>query len=286
MRKHINFLKIILFILLFSGFSNLEAQVIMETQSGKFPISKFKAEHLDSTQQVIYYEYKVVKEDLNNKISTKTNKVLLQIGSRYSKFTDLSKIQNDSLVEKETQTKNYLTDKKLNEGVDFLYRRNLKKEIFKNLQANQLIIRSRFELGYFEYEMKIPDFSWEIQSEKKEILGYTVQKADLEYAGRNWTAWYAEEIPIPSGPYIFEGLPGLILEMYDKEEIFHFTAIAIENKKKEIYKKIEDDITKTNREEYFQLEKRFHENPNAYFSDYKEHGYDKIPYTPIEIIDK
>jgi hypothetical protein len=40
----------------------------------------------------------------------------------------------------------------------------------------------------------------------------------------------AKEIPINNGPYIFQNLPGLILELEDSDNNFHFTAIAMDKK--------------------------------------------------------
>jgi GLPGLI family protein len=64
---------------------------------------------------------------------------------------------------------------------------------------------------------------WEIQNETKTILGYSVQKAvakthhfvkgkgTIEYGDA--IAWFATDLPFPSGPERFWGLPGLILEL-------------------------------------------------------------------------
>lgn len=37
--------------------------------------------------------------------------------------------------------------------------------------------------------------------------------------------WFNPEIPIQEGPYKFRGLSGLIFEIYDSENIFHYTLI-------------------------------------------------------------
>lgn len=42
-----------------------------------------------------------------------------------------------------------------------------------------------------------------------------VQKATTNYGGRTWTAWFAPDIQIQDGPYVFSGLPGLILKIND-----------------------------------------------------------------------
>ena len=46
--------------------------------------------------------------------------------------------------------------------------------------------------------------------------------------GRNYHAWFAPEIPLNEGPWKFNGLPGLILEVYDTQDHYHFTLIGMQ----------------------------------------------------------
>ena len=56
---------------------------------------------------------------------------------------------------------------------------------------------------------------WEIQTDTTLILGLRCQKAVCQWRGRDYTAWFTEEIPINDGPYKFFGLPGLIVSVED-----------------------------------------------------------------------
>ncbi|WP_300670844.1 GLPGLI family protein [Soonwooa sp.] len=68
-------------------------------------------------------------------------------------------------------------------------------------------------------------FDWKITQETKLIDKYTCQKATLKYGGRSWEAWFTTAIPISDGPYVFQGLPGLIIEMTDTNKYFSFSLI-------------------------------------------------------------
>lgn len=57
--------------------------------------------------------------------------------------------------------------------------------------------------------------NWVLFPEKKVIGNYQCQKAELNFAGRKWTAWFTDEIPYYDGPYKFRDLPGLIVEIKD-----------------------------------------------------------------------
>jgi len=74
----------------------------------------------------------------------------------------------------------------------------------------------------FHYVEKKALFEWKIKEETKSIKDYKVQKATTTFAGRDYIAWFAPEIPISDGPYKFNGLPGLILEIYDTEKYWNF----------------------------------------------------------------
>lgn len=63
---------------------------------------------------------------------------------------------------------------------------------------------------------------WKILQEKNKLFNYNVQKAETDFGGRKWIAWFTNEVPISDGPYKFYGLPGLILKIADSEENFIF----------------------------------------------------------------
>lgn len=57
---------------------------------------------------------------------------------------------------------------------------------------------------------------WKILSDKDKIGEWNVQKAETDFAGRHWVAWFSPDIPIQDGPFKFCGLPGLIVEIEDR----------------------------------------------------------------------
>lgn len=70
---------------------------------------------------------------------------------------------------------------------------------------------------------------WKLSNEKKMIGQYNVQKAETNWGGRHWTAWFAEEIPFPEGPYKFHGLPGIIMELSDSKGNYNFKLVKSKN---------------------------------------------------------
>jgi len=107
--------------------------------------------------------------------------------------------------------------------------------IIKKIPDNEVLksIQTMFrEILYIKIDEKL---DWTILPEKDKIGAFEVQKATLNYGGRNWTAWFANEIPIQDGPYIFHGLPGLIVKISDDQNNFIFNLTEIKNLNGEIY---------------------------------------------------
>ncbi|MCK0205397.1 GLPGLI family protein [Ornithobacterium rhinotracheale] len=205
----------------------------------------------------------------NNKRNQRTGLTILQIGENILKFTDRAILKNDSL--QETFAKKGVTD------TNDLYKvraitnmAGFDTNVFNDLKTKQTTIQNALILSGLEYTIPTPQLKWQLQKDQKEILGFAVQKATTSYGGREWVAWFAKDIPLSYGPYLFGGLPGLILEMHDTEDEHHFTAIAMSTTPRPFYKRIYKWERKTSEEKAL----------NAL----KERCEDRlfIPFNPIE----
>lgn len=68
---------------------------------------------------------------------------------------------------------------------------------------------------------------WQLHSEWQTILGYNCQRATCNWRGRVFEAWFALDIPVRLGPWIFGGLPGLILKLNDTDNIYTWEAVSL-----------------------------------------------------------
>jgi len=69
---------------------------------------------------------------------------------------------------------------------------------------------------------------WEILEETKQINSFVCHKALGNFRGRTYTVWFTLDIPVSFGPWKLNGLPGLILEAYDKKNEYMFYVKKIE----------------------------------------------------------
>jgi len=97
---------------------------------------------------------------------------------------------------------------------------------FEKKQVTYRTVPSKFVEAYVVID-EWGDISWEISDERKKIDTFMCRKAVGNFRGRSYTAWYAEEIRSSAGPWKLFGLPGLILEATDSENMFRAYAKKI-----------------------------------------------------------
>lgn len=108
-------------------------------------------------------------------------------------------------------------------------------EYFKDFSENDFTEYTRMPMyltrSNCQYSEDVHTQDWELFDDTLTIIGYLCQKAVCRFRGRDYTAWFALDIPISNGPWKFGGLPGLILKIYDNEKLWVFECTAIEEHK-------------------------------------------------------
>ncbi len=100
----------------------------------------------------------------------------------------------------------------------------------KNFEKRNLLYKDYvFKKGYFIAD-SLDVFNWDIKQDTLSVLGLKCQKAEVNFRGRHYIAYFSKNIKISDGPWKFNGLPGLILKIYSTDNIYSFEAIKIENK--------------------------------------------------------
>jgi GLPGLI family protein len=146
---------------------------------------------------------------------------------------------------------------------DFMNSRKSKKQpsakyiIHKDFKNKKITYYDQFFFDTFLFKDDMETFKWKLLDEKKEIFGKKCFKATVLYGGREFVAWYTEEIPINDGPYLFNGLPGLILELYDTKKHYHFSIINMENKVLEMNSLILNNAISISKSKLFETKRKY-----------------------------
>ena len=110
------------------------------------------------------------------------------------------------------------------------YNTNAVYELYLTKEIKESKIKKYFVSPLSRDRFFITDFKkleWRITPETAHIGEYNCQKAEVEYGGRHWTAWFTKDIPISEGPYLFHGLPGIIIQIKDDASDFDFKLVQL-----------------------------------------------------------
>ncbi|GAA4153253.1 hypothetical protein GCM10022217_08780 [Chryseobacterium ginsenosidimutans] len=122
----------------------------------------------------------------------------------------------------------------LNDTGQYKAKANVDTQIVSDYFQERLIRKNGTTNIFFKYgDGKIRynenvSLKWVLYGETKIINGVKCQMAAINKFGRRWIAYFSKEYTQSLGPYKFNGLPGLIFELYDTKEDYHFTLTKIE----------------------------------------------------------
>jgi|GEM_PF-662740 GLPGLI family protein len=220
MKKYVFFIFIFPFFLLNAqeNTQNLtgKVQYVASRNDGIFNKS-LKKKLVFTTSQSVFFD--PVDEDDPKEKDKKKSEVL-----NNSKIDSLKKkIEEDNKNNKAHSGTNYNVHKAIDE---ILFTRLKNREIVH--QKGIYDVNKGKNEGYILTE-GIPALEWKIANEFKEISGFKAQKASCHFRGRDYTAWFTPEIPVPFGPWKLQGLPGLILSASDQQGdvVFYAKSVTI-----------------------------------------------------------
>lgn len=237
---------------------------------------------IDSCRICVLYKYYIATKDREHKNVTDSILSILEIGDSITKYGDLTRYAYTKRNVPEA-IKNIMVDM-FNPNINaytFVFLQYLKNDTMK--------IREFLHPAYFVYQEPIPA-SWELESGSTMVMGYKCLKARLTYGGREWTAWYAPDLPVNSGPWKLCGLPGLILKAEDLTKTHRFEAYSLLKTTHQVITNEDNALDKkTTRDEFiahrnkikmnerYMTQPYFHDQVNADFvlrphEFYKKHG--------------
>lgn len=114
---------------------------------------------------------------------------------------------------------------------------------------------------YFEPQEAMSD--WALKEDTATINGHLCQRADIEFGGRIWTAWFSPEMAAYSdGPYKFRGLPGLIFRVHDAKKTWDFELVDFSKIDTLISINFKEDLSfkETSKEDIFKNRRDFQKN--------------------------
>jgi GLPGLI family protein len=180
-------------------------------------------EILDTSYMECTYKFVLMTDTVEKKKTTRDVNMLLLVGNKYSKFYSHTLFVIDSVLE--SMSDNERIYMLTNSGIpDFVrqYGSFTPEKIYTNHKENKITLTDMQPPNRIQYNETVPKQDWKILSETKDFSGYKCQKAICTFRGRDYVAWFTYEIPVNDGPWKFNGLPGLIVKVYDTQEHYDF----------------------------------------------------------------
>ena len=192
---------------------------------------------------------------------------IVQIGENLTKGFTYQKFFLDSLEKASPVLYRQMYSEALNKGMEAMTRTGdikhmshssihygaFQSDLYKDYKKNEIRVRDNISINNFIYYDELKAQNWELLSETDIILGYNCQKAQCNWRGRNWEAWFSSEIPISEGPWKFYGLPGLITKLHDTKKHYSFELIGFQEIIEPIETKIPKGSQKLERKEFLRM---------------------------------
>ena len=256
---------LLLVIMLYLVFPSAYSQYIVAIGGGDPESLAEKRDTLAPCDIQVKYELKFMPDTLERD-KFKTQTMVLRMNTKgISVYQEYGKFRSDSVTAARTRNgKIKLSDS--NEAIKYQTKARDNITIAKSWpEKHKILVRELIGLdGTFYYTEDKTDFGWEVDfTQTKEIGGYTCHSAKGSYAGRDYQAWFTPEIPISDGPWLFCGLPGLILEVSSLDKEFLYTCMSIQAGTGPVSLRSLDTAFKTTRERFLKAKERYKVNPAA-----------------------
>lgn len=204
-----------------------------------------------------------MKPDAENKTDIKTENAYLDISPEKSVFYSENRIKRDSIMQKAFQGGGgrATINRDQMEGL----RTNINYSVEKDKANQKTYFKDRIGRDIYSYEEDRP-LNWKIESETRKIGEYKVQKAQTDFGGRKWTAWFTTDLPYQDGPYKFGGLPGLIVKVEDDQGDYSFD--LMKNYKIAEFPTLNQfgNTLKVKRTDYLKQQQKFKADPMSFMS--------------------
>ncbi|TZF96010.1 GLPGLI family protein [Chryseobacterium panacisoli] len=204
-----------------------------------------------------------MKPDAENKTEIKTENAYLDISPEKSVFYSENRIKRDSIMQKAFQGGGGRGS--INRDQMENLRTNISYSVEKDKTNQKTYFKDRIGRDIYSYEEDRP-LNWKIESETRKIGEYKVQKAETDFGGRKWTAWFTTDLPYQDGPYKFGGLPGLIVKVEDDKGDYSFD--LMKNYKIAEFPTLNQfgNTLKVKRADYLKQQQKFKTDPMSFMS--------------------
>jgi GLPGLI family protein len=242
-----------------------------------------KAQRPDTARVLVHYKFTHVR-DTTDRAHPYTENMVLFVGKSASTYRSY-----DGIVANAQFKKAYAEAVASSpDGSVMINRRGAGSptEYYQFPNEQKFFTKDQLLINSYLVEEKTPAIDWKISSDTATFGGLHCQKATGRFKGRDYTVWFCPDLPVHTGPWKLNGLPGVIVDAHDakNEVVFKFDGVekAIPSSSKgasggtggpAILEGLDDDpnliapparAIKTTQKEFDKLKEAMHKDPNAF----------------------
>lgn len=183
-----------------------------------------KAQKADTAKLMVHYKFTHV-TDTTDRTQAYTENMVLMVGNTASVYRSY-----DGMVADERFRKAYIQATANSPGGHLDINRSgvgLRPQYYQYPNVHKLFTKDYILVTEYLIAGPMPVIDWKISSDTATFGGLHCQEARGHLKGRDYIAWFCPDLPLHTGPWKFNGLPGVILDAYDSkhEVIFQFEGI-------------------------------------------------------------
>jgi len=181
----------------------------------------------DTARLIVHYKFSHIR-DTTDRNKPYTENMVLFLGQNSSVYKSYDRKLERALMKK--QMEEQAAQQKGSDHVRINVGSSMpttSAELYQFPSQNKLADKESLFTTSYLIEQPMPAIKWAISGDTSTIGGLHCQKATGHFKGRDYTAWFAPDVPFHAGPWKLNGLPGLIVEAYDtnKEVVFKFDSM-------------------------------------------------------------
>ena len=183
-----------------------------------------KAQKPDTARMLIHYKFTWVR-DTANREHPYTENMVLYIGQSAGAYRSYDAIAYNAQFKKAWAEAVAASP----DGRPMINRRGVGSvvEYYQYPNEKKLLTKNKLMTNNYAIESPMPAIDWKTSSDTATFGGLHCQKANGHFKGRDYTVWFCPDLPVHTGPWKLNGLPGVIVDARDTkgEVVFQFDGV-------------------------------------------------------------
>jgi len=182
------------------------------------------AQKTDTARVLIHYKFTWVR-DTTNRAYPYTENMVLYVGKSASAYRSY-----DGVVYKAQFKKAFAEAAAASpDGHPMINRRGVGTNIeyYQYPNEQKLLTKDNLMASSYAIESPLPLIDWKTTGDTATFGGLHCQRATCHFKGRDYVAWFCPDLPVRTGPWKLNGLPGVIVDARDakNEVVFQFDGV-------------------------------------------------------------